>query len=576
MPETRKYPRRSNNKRKYGTSKTKLNIPIQIEGGAAAHASSLPRDEYRFLNKLDNSPLFYRAGDYFANLTPNKMKLCKNMYESLINKTVMNSTTTLGFEVARNGGVGEEYIFTFLNLPLCWQEIVILLYLSLKLHHLVENNSRVVSLGESPSKLVFIQELLAIHPSYKPVLEKYGFATNVEYTFFPASRLLFGTSEILDPARDISTYIHQIDERAKVVNDRSWGAPRWNDILTHFLDFKMDPAFIIANGKNMYIQDRCESYNSICHILTIYNKLCYMQNITQQQRLELFKRLYILGFDSKNLHDDARNQTDRIKIERVNIFFYQIITGQRNNPAPDEYHFIQKNYYYSKQYSLPFPYIYPNSDTLRSTDFNIFMSQHYLLNKVIKFLTLPEDSFNNVRCIRSCGLNDNDCIPDIRRNLHLSGELHIKEPAPLGTNCNLVNFCLMIFINELGDEYIENLILSLETINEDILFYSNDHTFDTLNDEISEIATQQTYNSNIFNNILNNQFVIKKINEKVDQFLRRDGLLSPCKYMPFTFQKKRPNKGKSHRPTLPPLQFSSPSPTPTRRRPPRQRYKPSP
>jgi len=272
-----------------------------------------------------------------------------------------------------------------------------------------------------------------------------------------------------------------------------------------------------------------------------------MQNITQPQRLELFKRLYILGFDTKNLHDDARNQTDRIRIERVNIFFYQIITGQRNNPAPDEYHFIQKNYYYSKQYSLPFPYEYPNSDTVRSTDFNIFMSQHYLLSKVIKFLTLPEDSFNNVRCIRSCGLNDNECIPDIRRNFHLSGQLHIKEPAPLGTNCNLVNFCLMMFINELGDEYIENLILSLETINEDILFYSNDHTFDTLNDEISEIVTQQTYNSNIFNNILNNQFVIKKINEKVKQFLRRDGLLSPCKYMPFTFQKKRPNKGKSRR-----------------------------
>jgi hypothetical protein len=272
-----------------------------------------------------------------------------------------------------------------------------------------------------------------------------------------------------------------------------------------------------------------------------------MQNITQQQRLELFKRLYILGFDNKNLHDDARNQMDRIKIERVNIFFYRIITGQRNNPVPDEYHFIQKNYYYSKQYSLPFPYEYPNPDTLRSTDFNIFMSQHYLLSKVIKFLTLPEDSFNNVRCIRSCGLNDNDCIPDIRRNVHLSGELHIKEPAPLGTNCNLVNFCLMMFINELGDEYVENLILSLETINEDILFYSNDHTFDTLNDEISEIATQQTYNSNILNNILSTKTVIDAINTKIVDFLRRDGLLSPCKYMPFTFQKKRPNKGKSRR-----------------------------
>ena len=192
---------------------------------------------------------------------------------------------------------------------------------------LVGNTSRVVSLGESPSKLVFIQELLSRHPSYKRVLEKYGFATNVEYTFFPASRLAFGEStDIVHRLNlDISTCIRNADDRARIVNDRSFSAPRWDDILSHFMLFKMDPASIIAEGKNIYIQDRCEGYTSICAILYIYNKLCYMQDITHAQRLELFERLYILGFDSKNLRDDARNETDRIKIERVNIFFYQII-----------------------------------------------------------------------------------------------------------------------------------------------------------------------------------------------------------------------------------------------------------
>ena len=201
------------------------------------------------------------------------------------------------------------------------------------------------------------------------------------------------------------------------------------------------------------------------------------------------------------------------------------------------------------------------------------------------FLTTPENAFNDARCVRSCRLTERECVQKIKKKYDRNkGEFHIKQPGPTGENCNMVNFCLMMFINELGDTYIENIILTLETINEDILFYSNDHTFDTLNDEISEVVNQQTYNSNILNNILSTKTVIDAINAKIVEFLHRDGLFSPCRYMPFTFQRKRPNKGKSHRwrsvvSTLPPLQFSSPSPpkhTPTRRRPPRQRSKPSP
>jgi hypothetical protein len=300
-----------------------------------------------------------------------------------------------------------------------------------------------------------------------------------------------------------------------------------------------------------------------------------MQGISQAQRLQLFERLYIIGFDIKYHGDVEKNEMDRVKIERLNIFFYQLITKQLIDPTPDKCHFIQKNY------SCIRPEV-EDERALRSNGFNIFMNQQPLLDKVMLFLTTPENAFNDARCVRSCSLSSRECVQKIKKKYDKNGgEFHIKQPGPTGENCNMVNFCLMMFINELGDEYIENIILSLETINENILFYSNDHTFDTLNDEISEIATQQTYNSNILNNILSTKKVIDDINTKIVEFLHRDGLLSPCRYMPFTFQKKRPNKGKSHRwrsvvSTLPPLQFSSPSPTPTRRRPPRQRSKPSP
>jgi hypothetical protein len=102
----------------------------------------------------------------------------------------------------------------------------------------------------------------------------------------------------------------------------------------------------------------------------------------------------------------------------------------------------------------------------------------------------------------------------------------------------------MLFINEHGDEYIENFIVNLDKIDSEILFYSNDHTFDALNDEILEFINHQTYNSNILNNILNTKSAIHEINAKINQFLTRDGLFSPFRYIPFKFQGKR--KGKSN------------------------------
>ena len=68
-----------------------------------------------------------------------------------------------------------------------------------------------------------------------------------------------------------------------------------------------------------------------------------------------------------------------------------------------------------------------------------------------------------------------------------------------------------------------------------------------LNNEILDFVNHQTYNSNILNNILNTKSAIHEINAKIDQFLKRDGLFSPCIYTPFKFQGKRKGKSKSRR-----------------------------
>ena len=502
-------------------SKLKLN-KHNFHGGAKSLQSKNP---YEFCGKLDDAPFIYHASDYYSSgITPDIVKVVKTHYERLINKTVIESLSKIGsdkYDPESNNAT--TYVRTFLNIPICWQEIIIILYLSLKLHRLVGNNSRVVSLGESPSKLVFIEEVLVTHPSYKNILKKHGFATDIEYTFFPISGLSNDMDrvdyDVFNLDLDLSTCIHNIESSSQQVD---------LPILDHFALFKLDPRSIVMGEKNIYIQDRCETYRSTLKLMSYYNMMCDMQKLSPDERLQLFERLYIIGFDAKD------HANDRLMVQRLNIFFYQIVTKQRTELTPDKYHFIQQNY----------PVFENNIENIRSNDFNIFMNQYSLFEKVLTFLTTPEHTHNDSRCVRSCTVKDNECFKEIKNMYDKDGQLHVKQPGTTGNNCNLINLCLMLFINEIGDEYIENFIVNLDKIDSEILFYLNDYTFDALNDEILEFVNHQTYNSNILNNILNTKSAIHEINAKIVQFLKRDGLFSPFRYIPFKFQGKR--KGKSN------------------------------
>jgi hypothetical protein len=522
-------------KRKYRYNLNKTHTKLKLNtrnfhGGAGSSRSIRSNNPYEFCGKLDDAPFIYHASDYYSSgITPDIVNVVKTQYNRLINKTVIESLSKFGSDQYESeSDNATTYVRTFLNIPICWQEIIILLYLSLKLHRLVENNSRVVSLGESPSKLVFIEEVLVTHPAYKNILEKHGFATDIEYTFFPISGLSTDMDRVdhdmFDLDLDLSSCIHNVESSLRQVD---------LPILEHFALFKLDPRSIVMGEKNIYIQDRCESYRSTFKLMSYYNKMCDMQKLLPDERLQLFERLYIIGFDAKDQHAVEK---DRLIVQRLNIFFYQIITKQRTELTPDKYHFIQQNY----------PVFKNNIENIRSNDFNIFMNQHSLFEKVLTFLTTPENTLNDSRCVRSCSVSvkDHDCFTEVKKTYDTDGQLHEKQPGTTGNNCNLINLCLMLFINELGDDYIEIFIVNLDKIDSEILFYLNDHTFDTLNDEILEFVNHQTYNSNLLNNILNTKSAIHEINAKIDQFLNRDGLFSPCRYTPFVLQGKR--KGKSH------------------------------
>jgi hypothetical protein len=148
---------------------------------------------------------------------------------------------------------------------------------------------------------------------------------------------------------------------------------------------------------------------------------------------------------------------------------------------------------------------------------------------MITFLTTPENTFNDSRCIKSCKI-DKLCPKEIQDTFYKTKEFNLKETANGGENCNIINLCLMIFINELGPEYISNIIKNLDNISDDI--FINEMDFSALNTEILDFVNEESnkYNRNILNNVLNTKIIIKQINIKIQEYLVSHGVFAECNY----------------------------------------------
>ena len=195
-----------------------------------------------------------------------------------------------------------------------------------------------------------------------------------------------------------------------------------------------------------------------------------------------------------------------------------MITKRKELVLQKDYHFIQTN----------FNNITNTIDNCVEDNFNILSNQRNILHKIIFFLTLPEKTLNDSRCVKSCRIGL--CTEGILSDITTTGKLHLKQNSPDGNNCNIINLCLMIFINELGPQYISNIIQNLDNITEDIFINTMD--FIEINTEISNDSNKQLtkYNRNILNNVLNTKIMIEKIHIKIERYLESTGVFAPCTY----------------------------------------------
>ena len=377
----------------------------------------------------------------------------------------------------------------FLAVPLFWKDYICMFYIALKQFNDIKSDSRIISLGESPMKIVLIQEFFFKNEIIKSALEANDYAKNVSFNYFSISRL---QSEVKNANKFENSFKNNISEIYKIfskgdydeinskilelfimnneldnyfVSTATKNTNSLNRIHEHFIKGNLNPRYILNEKKKIYIQDRCESYSSVLGLIFLYIRLCIKEQITLDERKELYKLLYIVGFDSK----DNRTQLfmmDESKRYAINYIMYYLFSsaepGKKDdtvivNEKLNEYHFKQNNYFYpdeeepigeeeeeqeEERYNAIF---------FKKIEKDLFFSQKNTLYKILKFLSIPEFNVSDSRCIQGI-------------NLYYSGEEepdmtykainNIKQQGETSLLCNFFNFLIIYYLNILASKNI--------------------------------------------------------------------------------------------------------------------------
>ena len=402
----------------------------------------------------------------------------------------------------------------FLAVPLFWKDYICMFYIALKQFNDIKSDSRIISLGESPMKIVLIQEFFFKNEMIKRALEANDYAKNVSFNYFSISRL---QSEVKNASKFENSFKNNISEIYKIFSKGNYveinskilelfiinnelddyfmststkNKNSLNRIHEHFIKGNLNPRYILNEKKKIYIQDRCESYSSVLGLIFLYIRLCIKEQITLDERKELYKLLYIVGFDSKDNRTKIfmMDESKRYAINYIMYYlFYSAEPGKKDdtiivNEKLNEYHFKQNNYFYPDE-ETPIEEEEEeryNAIFLKKIEKDLFFTQKNTLYKILKFLSIPEFNVSDSRCIQGI-------------NLYYSGEEepdmtykainNIKQQGETSLLCNFFNFLIIYYLN----------ILASKNILVDII-----DNFKKENLVEEEIYLNKTYNEIIF------------------------------------------------------------------------------
>ena len=429
----------------------------------------------------------------------------------------------------------------FLAFPLFWKDYICMFYIALKQFSKIKDNSRIICLGESPMKIVFIQEFFLKNETIKKSLIDNNYSTNVSFDYFSMSRLQTGINSLYPAAyikqkysnlytlfmngnfleintKIIEIFIKKDKDVLGYLNDG--GNTKYKEALikiyAHFSYWKLNPRYILEQNKPVYFEDRCESYTSVLGLIYLYIQLCNKEGFTREERKRFYNLFYIVGFDNKDESTAAYKQ-DESKLYGINYLMYYLFSSPIPGKAYDElseeektnfeidalnlefdsmtknklemsnYHFIQINYYNNSKYK--------NGDDQNVDEYfieeigkDLFFSQKDSLRKNINFLSVPEFGINGTRCIQGVNLYTSGST-DEYNDIIYTGVTNVKQQGEPGINCNLFNFFIIYYLNKLAST--PNSILS------DMISYLKTDSVDE-----QEIFNNSTYNEDIFGTVI--------------------------------------------------------------------------
>jgi hypothetical protein len=488
-------------------------------------------EKIEFIKTTDKFLNFNDYLEIYNELDDEKIKDIINNYKDLIKNSLITSIDNYK----------KNSIPILLETIRFWKDFFCLFYLALFfIKEYYKSNSIIISLGESPSKLVFIQSLFYNDDIIYKKLENKNYPINLNFKYAPLSKLSIillknANGDLLKPF-------------SQILRIREWWSDEWNNIhfkynydniiklmdknynstiecnfKNYILNTDLDPLKIINSDKNIIIIDRAESMSTLATLFYLYTKLNTFKKLTSEEKNIFFCKFSFIGFEFCYNNIDKINEiTERINYAKSfikNILQIDDLVLEKMIKIK----LFRFDYCLNKEL-----FIYKNEKNPLIFFRDNFMdlgSAHSALN-LIGLISVPEKYNFLSRCIKSYSLENK--LPN---NLFTN----FKQTDTNSVNCNFINFIIFLIFMKLKktDEF-DKLINNIDKI--DVNSFSKDTKTDIPIDKFFESLNNEEKFINFF--IDDSQIISKTIfNDKItfsyDETFNKDAASFKNKYLKY-------------------------------------------
>ena len=338
------------------------------------------------------------------------------------------------------------------------QDYYCLFYISLlMIKYFYKTDAKVVCLGESPNKIIFVQSLFYDNPITKELIDSIdSYPKNLEFTYLPLS----GVSKYSKLTNDFVDAI-EVDEivRIQIETLNSEFLKNIDDtdinILTkhinYFKYYQMDAKNIADRDKPFIFVDRTETFNTLSSLIYIFSKM--YNELTPIEQHKFICNFQIVGIDY--MHHK------RLDSDKYLIYIYKLIEKLFNI----SYENASKMFKFNLLGNYDDYYMYNKTKLFELVNLNktnIFLNL-YISKRILNYSSAPEITDNSYRCVKSYDV--------VKKHDEEYTKYNKYFDINTDNNCNFINYITYLIFNRMiNKNHHINLIKYLEYINQEFLY----------------------------------------------------------------------------------------------------------